>query len=284
MDYQRVYNALIEKGKTQVLPGGTYTEKHHILPKSLGGSDKKSNLVRLTARQHYIAHKLLVFIYKKEADEGKDKTPYYKMLRAFTAMIYLWGDLKSNKRAPNICSRMYENWKCDLAQYKRTHNAQWLKSLSPQERQAHCKKVSLGLKKHFETHPGTFTGRKHKPSTIAKMHETHLTTDHQQGSKNSQYGKHWWHDPLTGESHSFHDNEVPQGWARGRVVQQAPRVPEREIKRLNRLPLIREQFEFWLHHSWNEFVEKYHYAYSKVNFVNACKRVLRDEWHSKRSL
>ena len=36
-----------------------YTEKHHIIPKSMGGLDTKENLVVLTAREHYIAHLLL---------------------------------------------------------------------------------------------------------------------------------------------------------------------------------------------------------------------------------
>jgi hypothetical protein len=32
---------------------------HHIVPRSLGGSDDADNLIRLTARQHYIAHWML---------------------------------------------------------------------------------------------------------------------------------------------------------------------------------------------------------------------------------
>lgn len=36
-----------------------YTERHHIIPKSLGGSNSKDNLVRLTAREHFICHRLL---------------------------------------------------------------------------------------------------------------------------------------------------------------------------------------------------------------------------------
>ncbi len=36
-----------------------YGEWHHIIPKSLGGSNAKANLVRLTAREHFIAHMLL---------------------------------------------------------------------------------------------------------------------------------------------------------------------------------------------------------------------------------
>ena len=36
-----------------------YAEVHHIVPRSLGGSDDADNLIRLTARQHYIAHWML---------------------------------------------------------------------------------------------------------------------------------------------------------------------------------------------------------------------------------
>lgn len=36
-----------------------YTEKHHIIPKSLGGNDSKENIVVLTTREHFIAHLLL---------------------------------------------------------------------------------------------------------------------------------------------------------------------------------------------------------------------------------
>ena len=36
-----------------------YTEKHHIVPKSLGGTNEPSNLVKLSAREHFICHLLL---------------------------------------------------------------------------------------------------------------------------------------------------------------------------------------------------------------------------------
>jgi hypothetical protein len=38
---------------------GTYYEKHHILPRSMGGDNSKENLVNLTAREHFLAHWLL---------------------------------------------------------------------------------------------------------------------------------------------------------------------------------------------------------------------------------
>ena len=40
-----------------------YSEIHHIIPKSLGGKDSKDNLVKLSAKEHFIAHRLLAKIY-----------------------------------------------------------------------------------------------------------------------------------------------------------------------------------------------------------------------------
>ena len=61
MNYQRIYNQIIEQAKTRQLEG--YKEKHHVIPKCLGGSNDKSNLVELTAREHFICHRLLCEIY-----------------------------------------------------------------------------------------------------------------------------------------------------------------------------------------------------------------------------
>jgi len=61
MNYTKIYNSLIEKAQNRELSG--YKEVHHITPRCLGGSDDKSNLVALTAREHFIAHKLLTKIY-----------------------------------------------------------------------------------------------------------------------------------------------------------------------------------------------------------------------------
>lgn len=56
LQYNR-YLKFIESLKSQTLDG--YCEVHHIVPKSLGGTNDKSNLISLTARQHYIAHWML---------------------------------------------------------------------------------------------------------------------------------------------------------------------------------------------------------------------------------
>ena len=61
MNYSLHYEKLINKAKSRKLD--TYKEIHHIVPKCLGGSDDKNNLVELTAREHFIAHLLLLKIY-----------------------------------------------------------------------------------------------------------------------------------------------------------------------------------------------------------------------------
>lgn len=63
MDYSKIYNDLINDAVRNPKPE-VYKEKHHILPKCLGGNDSPENLVRLTARQHYLAHWLLYKIHK----------------------------------------------------------------------------------------------------------------------------------------------------------------------------------------------------------------------------
>lgn len=59
MDYLNHYNLLISKHGSIEKPSG-YSERHHILPKCLGGSDEANNLVYLSAEAHYVAHQLLV--------------------------------------------------------------------------------------------------------------------------------------------------------------------------------------------------------------------------------
>lgn len=60
MNYSRIYNELISRATSRNLEG--YGEWHHIIPRSLGGSNEKDNLVLLTPREHFIAHKLLYAI------------------------------------------------------------------------------------------------------------------------------------------------------------------------------------------------------------------------------
>lgn len=93
--YFNWYNSIISRGKNRVLSG--YSEKHHIIPKSLGGNDEPGNLVTLTAREHFVCHLLLVKI-----TEG---TTQHKMWHA------AWNMANQKRRYQDRCvvsSRIYE--------------------------------------------------------------------------------------------------------------------------------------------------------------------------------
>lgn len=70
MNYSKIYEELINKAKEKKAErlglhylGELYVERHHIIPRSHGGSDDESNLVPLTPREHYMAHRLLAKMY-----------------------------------------------------------------------------------------------------------------------------------------------------------------------------------------------------------------------------
>lgn len=92
MDYKKTYNRLIEYAKQN--PPTEYKEQHHIVPRAEGGSDDKSNLVPLTARQHYIAHLLLAKIYDD--------------VKMHQAVLMMQSKSKCHNRKFRFNSRLYE--------------------------------------------------------------------------------------------------------------------------------------------------------------------------------
>tara|TARA_R110000772_G_scaffold2311_9_gene8013 strand:+ start:66 stop:590 length:525 start_codon:yes stop_codon:yes gene_type:complete len=59
--YLSVYNAIIERGKTRVKVPNDGLCTHHIIPRSLGGSDDPDNLTVLTFKEHSLCHHLLIY-------------------------------------------------------------------------------------------------------------------------------------------------------------------------------------------------------------------------------
>ena len=96
MDYKRVYYNIIKNRKLNPLTNDEYGEIHHIIPKSLGGNDG-GNLIKLTAREHFICHALLAEMYEFESYE------WYKMNHAFMMMKSI-----SSNQQRYINSRLYE--------------------------------------------------------------------------------------------------------------------------------------------------------------------------------
>ena len=64
MNYKWHYDKLIETRKAREIFDDVYYERHHIIMKSMGGTDEETNIVRLTPREHFLAHWLLWRIYR----------------------------------------------------------------------------------------------------------------------------------------------------------------------------------------------------------------------------
>jgi len=96
MDYIKIHDKLIFKAKNRKISG--YTETHHIIPKCLGGTNEKENLVKLTAKEHWLIHQLLCEIYPKN----------YSLLKALESMMR-----KSNNQIRDyvISGKQYERIK-----------------------------------------------------------------------------------------------------------------------------------------------------------------------------
>jgi hypothetical protein len=108
MNYERIYHDIVKKAKLSGRkklkkddPNYVYYEAHHIIPVCLGGKGKKSqinheNIVLLTAREHYLCHKLLCEIYKDNKS----------IIYAFWAMSNVWNGSNNRRYIPN--SKDYE--------------------------------------------------------------------------------------------------------------------------------------------------------------------------------
>lgn len=105
--YSLCYFNIIAQAKARTLPDNSYVERHHIVPKSLGGSNEASNIVRLTAREHLICHMLLV-----RMTSGKEKS---KMACAAWRMVF---NCKTHQRY-KVNARVYESIRSAMAESKK---------------------------------------------------------------------------------------------------------------------------------------------------------------------
>ena len=110
MNYQEVYNSICARARHRETPLG-YVEKHHVLPVSLGGSDNPENLVVLTAREHFVAHRLLARI-----------TDHPKMWMAFNFMSNINEVFRKPKCSPSA-SKNYEKERIACAKMLSTMSA-----------------------------------------------------------------------------------------------------------------------------------------------------------------
>jgi hypothetical protein len=146
MNYQRIYNNIINRAKSENRQKGcgVYFERHHIIPKCIDGTNHTTNLILLTGREHFIAHKLLCEVY-----------PYNTKLH-YALWRMMNPQTKNHKRSYNISSREYDRCKN-------------IQSLLVQELGKQNKNKNLGKQLSVEIKnkiSNTLTGHKQTTETI----------------------------------------------------------------------------------------------------------------------
>lgn len=140
--YSVCYYNIINNAKTRKLD--EYYEKHHIIPKCMGGTNSKDNLVILTAREHFICHRLLVKMV-----EGKAK---YQMIKASAMMLVK----NKNHDRYRVSARLYEKLKKEAA---------LAMSALTKGKAKHTPKSKEILAKKAKSRPSSFKGKSHKESS-----------------------------------------------------------------------------------------------------------------------
>jgi hypothetical protein len=97
MDYQKIYNTLVRRGQSRILEG--YSEKHHIVPRCIGGTDEVTNLVSLTPEEHYLCHLLLVKIHPNNI----------RLVRSAMFMVSANKDQQRNNKVYGWLKRQYSD-------------------------------------------------------------------------------------------------------------------------------------------------------------------------------
>ena len=221
MNYLKIYDKIINNAKMRYefstkkklkkdMIG--YFEVHHIIPKCLGGTNEHTNLVALTAREHFICHKLLVKIY-----------PNCRGL-----ICAIWRMIHGNNELKTIITKSsneYKKLKEDLCEYGRQRmignviseesrkiisekNRLRFKNFTKDDWENHYKNSSLGGKnklswnsglKMKKDYIGGMTGKKHTEETKIKIGNKH------RGRVVSDKQKKHMSELMTGKSITFSD-------------------------------------------------------------------------------
>lgn len=151
--YTTCYYNIIDRAKSRVLAKEIYTEKHHIIPRSLGGTNDSKNLVKLTAKEHRLAHILLP---RMTIDAAHTKSMWYA----------LWMMLRTNNK--NQHRTISRGSAFEMAKMKVAENSSQLhkgKTVSTETRE----KISKSRKGQ----KSAFKGRSHSAESKQKLSVAH---------------------------------------------------------------------------------------------------------------
>lgn len=201
MNYKKHYDLLISRAKTRTLD--IYTEKHHIIPKCIGGSNNPDNLVKLTPEEHYVAHQLLIKIYPNVdalVYAAKRMTSQSNILQRRNK---LYGWLRKKHR--EICRQK-------TGEKNSQFGSMWITNEEENKKIKKEDNIPSGWRK------GRYMKRKNKKCLLCNSHfrpnkeESYCSKDCKNKSKGSFYGREKELINLTNQGHSINQSLKIMGY------------------------------------------------------------------------
>ena len=287
MNYQKIYSALVNKRLKN--PANTeyqFTEKHHIIPRSIDPSleKEKTNIVCLSLREHFIAHLLLIKIYQTQNDLEK----LSKALLAINLMINKnskkqeWKDFK-------FTSRFYEIFRLEAAKSISLNVKQWMKEHKDQI----SGKKNGSYNTMWITNPLTNENKKIKKSeSIPNGWINGRYTSPEICQKNKQaykYVKRMWIRKKDWSEQKFvpANSTIPEDWERGsilklsdeakRKISEREKYPQEYYDQMKKflLPIYQEYLLHPSRETYLDLQQKFDLQkWSWNNFLGKCKKYL----------
>lgn len=185
--YTNTYYKIIAQAQDRV--NQKYVEKHHIIPKSLGGGNNPENIVSLTFKEHFVCHLLLT-----KMTEGKNRQ---KMISAFWAMSHLKN--RHQKRLTLVSCRMYEKLKEEYRENRKSfkHTEETKQKISQ------ANKGNKLTEEHKAAISNRRKGKATRPKGFTMSAETRLKLSQ------ARKGKSW------GYKHSDNTKQIMSEWQKG---------------------------------------------------------------------
>lgn len=131
MNYVRIYEAFIQGRRKKESEIVGYSERHHIVPRCMGGDDSGCNLIQLTPEDHFFAHLVLA-----KAHGGRDlwaacllmanidgRANAIKFRRMYGVVRRRWGEAAVGENAANADLTKYRFYHVDGATFEGTRIA-----------------------------------------------------------------------------------------------------------------------------------------------------------------
>ena len=216
MNLLLIYNNICERGQKRLMDNSIYVEKHHIIPKCMGGTNEKSNLTILTAKEHFICHKILCNIYP---ENEKLKYAFWGMCNQRTKRNYIVTS-RDYEYAKNICMEIWKRPKPLEQKNKTIKTKKERKILRDLKGEKINKKENGELNHNYNKKWITNILTNESKMILGEVPDGWKLGRVKIGAlgKTNVLGKKWYYSTIDGKEKYFgHTDEIPKEFVKGRL-------------------------------------------------------------------